>query len=170
MRSFSLIVRQPHDAVFNHDYRTINNEPKVDGTQAHQTGGNPSHGHQVGREHHRQRNCQCGHQSRSEIPQHDEQNNHDQRPTLEQIRLHGLQRPSDERGAVISDLNCDTFGKCRLNAFDSLLREVHHFARILADEHHDQSSHCFAATIASHSSLSSQRSDDNLGDIFQQDR
>ena len=161
---------QPADTVLHHDHRTVDHQPEVDRPQTHQARRDAGSPHQIGREEHRQRDCQRDDDSGPHIPQQHQQHAHHQQPPLGEVMEHRVERAGDELGAVVENLKRYARGKCGLQGVQTLLGCVDNAAAVLPAHHHHHAGDHFAAAIACGRALPGQRRDGHLGDVADQHR
>ena len=101
------VVRQMSDAVFDHDHRAIDNQAKVDGTQAEQAGSDAKAVHPGKGEQHRERNGQRHDRRRPQIAEKRKEHGDDQQSAFEQILPHRVNDKVNQLRAVIDGLDLD---------------------------------------------------------------
>ena len=130
-------VREPPDAVLDHDHARIHDHAEVDRAQAHQAGRDPGGEHHVGREQHRQRDCQGHNQAPSDVAQQKQKNHDHQRAAFDQVVQDGVERLVDQVGPVVEGLDGHAGRQAGLKLGDLVLDPADDLPAVLADEHHD---------------------------------
>ena len=93
--------------VLDHHDGSVDDEPEVDRTEAHQTAGDPDLHHRAEREEHRERDG-CGDDERcTEVPEQDEEHHDDEDGALDEVLLHRPDRATDEVRPVIEGRESD---------------------------------------------------------------
>ena len=120
---------------FNDDDGSVDNQPKVDGSQAHQVARHAEEVHKANRKEHRQRNHRRYHQSRPQISQKQNQDkNHDQ-CAFDQVSGHSADGPANQFGAVQKGMNVHAFGQGPPNLVDPGFHPSDNNIGILALQH-----------------------------------
>ena len=161
----SPLVRQPPDAVLDHDDARIDEHPEVDRPQAHQAGRDPRGQHHVGREEHRQRDRQRHDQPAADVAQQRQQDHDDQDAPFDQVAQDRAQGLVDQVGAVVERLDRDALGQAALEPGDLLLDVADDPPRVLADEHHHQPGDDLALAVAGHQPGADHRRGVDLGHV-----
>ena len=122
------VMGDPPHTVFDHDHRTVDDQPEVDRSETHETGCDPGHGHHIRREQHRERDCQRHDNPGPQASQHHQQDNNDQRSPFQQIFFDRMQGAIDEIRTIIGHFRRDPFGKCLVDFRQPLFGGEHNGA------------------------------------------
>ena len=104
LRPVRAVVGEVPHAVLDHDDRAIDDEPEVDGPEAHQAPGDADPLHHRDGEEHRERDGRGHDQPGPEVPEEGEEHGDDEDGPLEEVPLDGLQAPGSTRcGPLVDD-------------------------------------------------------------------
>ena len=105
MRPRPALVRQPPDAVLDHDDARVDDQAEVDRPQAHQAGRDPGGEHQLAAKSIESGIARATIRPPAQVPQQHQQDHDDQHAALHQVVQHRVERLVDQVGAVVERLD-----------------------------------------------------------------
>ncbi len=135
------------DDVLDEDDRAVDDEPEVDGAEAHEVRGDARLDHSREGEEHRERDRRGDDQPRADVAEEEEEDGDDEDAPLEEIRLHGADDAPHERRPVVIRDDLHPFRERRLELLDRLAGPGGDVEGVLARQHLDEADDRLPAAV-----------------------
>ena len=159
-----LALAEPAHGVLHDDDRAVDQQPEVDGAQAHQVSREPEGVHHRHREQQREGNGEGHHQPRAQVAQQHQQHQHHQQRALEQVLAHGGDGAVHHRAAIVEGLDARARRQRRLERLQLRLHRLGDGARVLPQQHQRHADHHLAFAILGGRTTPQPRAEAHLAD------
>ena len=144
------VLTEAPDGVLDHDHRAVDDEPEVDGAEAHQGPGDADLQHAVDRKAHRQRDRRRHDQPRADVAEEREQDRHHEERAEQQVLLDGVQHAVDQVGPLVDGGHLDARRQRPAHLLESQLESPRDVVAILSHEHEPEAEHYLALAVGGH--------------------
>ena len=161
---------QAPDRILDDDHRPIDDQTKVDGAQAHEVTRGAGEGHEHHREQHREGDGHGDHEPRPQVPEQQEEDDHDQQGTFGQVLADRRDRPVHQVGAVVEGLDADAGRQGGAQLVELGLHALGDGARVLAEQHEGDADHHLALAVHRRGAAAQARAEADITDGRDGDR
>ena len=160
----SLRLAKAAQHVLDDDHRTVDDQPEVEGAEAHQIPRDAVGDHAADRQQHRQRNDRRRDQRGADVAEQQEQHRNDQQRAFEEVLFDRPDRRLDQRRAVIDWVGDDACRQRLVDLGQPRGDRDADIAAVLADQHEDRTEHDLAP-ILGRGTVPQFAADDDIGDV-----